>query len=552
MSQSKPLRLGDLLVQSRKITEEQLHQALQEKEQGQKLGDVLLQKGYITELQLVEELEFQLGIQHVSLYNYPFDTSLVKIVSKEFAKRNLVIPLKKESGKLYVAMADPMDYFAINDLRLSTGFTIEPVIATKDDIYRSLNKLYDIEDFDEEWMANNAMANAANTNVEDEDSPIVKLVNQLIQRAITQNASDIHIDPHEQKLVVRFRVDGTLRTERQLPKQVQDHLTTRLKIMANLNITEQRLPQDGRIKIDIDFRKVDLRVSTLPTIYGEKMVIRILDFGSTINDIEQLGFSPNNLMLFKKMIERPHGIILITGPTGSGKTSTMYSALNILNEESHNIITIEDPVEYQIDGINQIQINPKIGLTFAAGLRAILRQDPNIIMIGEIRDLETAEMAIRAAMTGHLVFSTLHTNDSIGTIGRLKDLGVEPFLIGSSLSGVVSQRLIRKICRDCKEKVEASMREKQIFARYGIEIEFVYRGKGCPTCNMTGYKGRTAIHEVLEITEEIRNAILNVSPMSDIRSLALQNGLTFLIQDGLLKVMEGITTTEEILRVAIE
>jgi len=552
MSQSKPLRLGDLLVQSGKITEEQLHQALQEKEQGQKLGDVLLQKGYITELQLVEELEFQLGIQHVSLYNYPFDTSLVKIVSKEFAKRNLVIPLKKESGKLYVAMADPMDYFAINDLRLSTGFTIEPVIATKDDIYRSLNKLYDIEDFDEEWMANNAMANAANTNVEDEDSPIVKLVNQLIQRAITQNASDIHIDPHEQKLVVRFRVDGTLRTERQLPKQVQDHLTTRLKIMANLNITEQRLPQDGRIKIDIDFRKVDLRVSTLPTIYGEKMVIRILDFGSTINDIEQLGFSPNNLMLFKKMIERPHGIILITGPTGSGKTSTMYSALNILNEESHNIITIEDPVEYQIDGINQIQINPKIGLTFAAGLRAILRQDPNIIMIGEIRDLETAEMAIRAAMTGHLVFSTLHTNDSIGTIGRLKDLGVEPFLIGSSLSGVVSQRLIRKICRDCKEKVEVSMREKQIFARYGIKIEFVYRGKGCPTCNMTGYKGRTAVHEVLEITEEIRNAILNVSPMSDIRSLALQNGLTFLIQDGLLKVMEGITTTEEILRVAIE
>ncbi|WP_243292070.1 ATPase, T2SS/T4P/T4SS family [Bacillus sp. FJAT-47783] len=552
MNRQKPKRLGDLLVNSGMITEEQLQQALAEKEPGQKLGDVLLQKGYITELQLVEVLEFQLGIPHVSLYNYPFDISLTKLITKDFAKRNSVIPLKKEGGKLFVAMVDPMDYFVINDLRLTTGFTIEPVIATKDDIIRSLNKLYDIEEFDEEWMEDHMIANTAVENIEDGDSPIVKLVNQLIQQAIVQNASDIHLDPQEQKIVVRFRVDGTLRTERLLPKQIQAHLITRVKIMANLNITEQRLPQDGRIKVDLDFRKVDLRISTLPTIFGEKIVIRILDFGSTINDIEQLGFSNENLARFMQMLKKPHGIILITGPTGSGKTSTMYSALNILNDEKHNIITIEDPVEYQIDGINQIQINPKIGLTFATGLRAILRQDPNIIMIGEIRDLETAEMAIRAAMTGHLVFSTLHTNDAIGTIGRLKDLGIEPFLIGSSLSGVLSQRLIRKICRDCKESVEPSEREKQIFSQHGINLHHVYRGKGCPTCHMTGYKGRTAIHEVLEMSEEIRNGILNVAQMSEIRDIAIKNGFNFLFEDGLMKVAEGITTTEELLRVALE
>lgn len=549
---NKPKRLGDILVSSGIISEEQLEQALKDKGPNQKLGDVLLQKGYITELQLVEVLEFQLGIPHVSLYNYPFDTSLVKLVSKEFAKRNLALPLKKESGKLFVAMADPLDYFALNDLRLSTGFTIEPVIAIKEEIVRSINKLYDVEEFDEEWITNNVTTDLTTTNLEDEDSPIVKLVNQIIQQAVTQNASDIHIDPQEQKINVRFRIDGTLRTERQLPKQIQDHLITRIKILANLNITEQRVPQDGRIKMDIDFRKIDLRISTLPTIFGEKIVIRILDFGSTINDIKQLGFEEVNLNRFLNLIKKPHGMVLITGPTGSGKSSTMYSALNILNEERYNIITIEDPVEYQIEGINQIQVNPNVGLTFATGLRAILRQDPNIIMVGEIRDLETAEMAIRASMTGHLVFSTLHTNDAIGTVGRLKDLGVEPFLIASSLAGVVSQRLIRKICRDCKQEVEVSEREKHIFAKYNLNVERVYRGKGCPTCHMTGYRGRTAIHEVFEITEDIRNAIMNEAPLNKIRGLAIENGISFLIEDGLKKVKNGITTTEEILRVAME
>jgi len=549
---NKPKRLGDILVSSGMITEEQLEKALKEKGPNQKLGDVLLQKGYITELQLVEVLEFQLGIPHVSLYNYPFDKSLIKLVPKEFAKRNLVLPLKKESGKLFVAMADPLDYFALNDLRLSTGFTIEPVISIKEEIIKSINRLYEVEEFDEEWIAKNVVSDLTTTNLEDEDSPIVKLVNQIIQQAVTQNASDIHIDPHEQNISVRFRIDGTLRTERQLPKQIQDHLITRIKILSNLNITEQRIPQDGRIKMDIDFRKIDLRISTLPTIFGEKIVIRILDFGSTINDVKQLGFSEANLNRFLTLIKKPHGMVLITGPTGSGKSSTMYSALNILNEEQYNIITIEDPVEYQIEGINQIQVNPNVGLTFATGLRAILRQDPNIIMVGEIRDLETAEMAIRASMTGHLVFSTLHTNDAISTVGRLKDLGVEPFLIASSLGGVVSQRLIRKICRDCKQAEEASEREKQIFAKYNVYIDTVYRGKGCPTCNMTGYKGRTAIHEVLEITEDIRNAIMNEASLNEIRQMAIKNGLTFLIEDGLKKVQSGLTTTEEILRVAME
>lgn len=552
MKPTQPMRLGDLLVQSGMITEGQLEEALADKKPQQKLGDVLIQKGFITELQLVEVLEFQLGIPHVSLYNYPFDHSLLKLVPKEFAKRNFVIPLKKEGNKLYVAMADPMDYFVINDLRLSTGFTIEPVIATKSDIIRSLSRLYDMGDFDDEWIDNQASLELEDVNLEDEDSPIVKLVNQIIQQAVVHNASDIHIDPQEQKVVIRYRVDGTLRTERILPKSIQDHLLTRIKILANLNITEQRIPQDGRIKLDIDFRKVDLRISTLPTIFGEKIVIRILDFSATVNDITQLGFQKENLDQFMKLIKKPHGIVLITGPTGSGKTSTMYSALNILNKEEFNIITIEDPVEYQIEGINQIQVNPNVGLTFATGLRAILRQDPNIIMVGEIRDLETAEMTVRASMTGHLVFSTLHTNDSIGTISRLKDLGVEPFLIASSLNGVVSQRLVRKICRDCKQEENASLREKEIFTKYGMTIEKVYRGKGCPTCHMTGYRGRTAIHEVLVVNEKIRQSIMNHAPMTEIQQAAIENGFTFLIEDGLAKVKKGITTTEEILRVVME
>ncbi len=548
----KNMRLGDLLVESGIITSEQLAQTLEEKSPDQKLGDLLVQKGYVTELQLIEVLEFQLGIPRVTLFNYPIDSALLKIVSKEFAKRHLVLPLRKEGNKLYVAMADPMDYFVINDLRLSTGFQIEPMIAAKDEIIRTISRFYDVDEFGFEFTNNNEPENVNDPTIEDDDSPVVKLVNQILRQAVIQKASDIHIDSMETKVLVRFRVDGRLRNERNLPKNVQGSLITRVKIMANLDITEHRVPQDGRIKLSMENRQMDLRISTLPTIFGEKIVIRLLDLTMAQNDISRLGFEEENLEKFKRLIKRPHGIVLLTGPTGSGKSSTMYSALSRLNNEDVNIITIEDPVEYQVEGINQIQVNPNVGLTFAAGLRSILRQDPNIIMVGEIRDRETADMAVRASITGHLVFSTLHTNNSLGTINRLKDMGVEIFLIASSLNGVVSQRLVRQICRDCKEEREATEREKEIFSKYGMDVDTVYHGKGCSTCDMTGYKGRTALHEVLVMDDEIKQALLNNKSMMEIRGIAVKNGLTFLIEDGLKKVEKGITTTEEILRVALD
>lgn len=545
-------RLGDLLVEAGLITEDQLQTTLKEKTSSQKLGDALLQRGYITEQQLIEVLEFQLGIPHISLYRYPFDTKLFNLIPKETAKRNLLIPLSIDGDKLFVAMADPMDFFAIDDLRLSTGFQIETAIATKDDILRAINKYYDIDEGFEELMGHHAeVEDEKEEKINDQDSPIVRLVNQLLSNAVTMKASDIHIDPQETKVIIRYRVDGILKTERVLPKHMQGLMTARIKIMSNLDITEHRVPQDGRIKINLDFHPIDLRVSTLPTIYGEKIVMRILDLGSNLNDINKLGFNKLNLKRFSEMINKPTGIVLITGPTGSGKSSTLYAALNKLNSEEVNLITIEDPVEYQLEGVNQIQVNPNTGMTFAAGLRSILRQDPNIIMVGEIRDKETVEVAIRASLTGHLVLSTIHTNDSIGTVTRLVDMGVEPFLIASSLSGIVSQRLVRRVCRDCAEEQEPTKREIEIFAKRGMKIERIVRGRGCSSCNMTGYKGRIAIHEVLVINDEIRKVIMNGESFTRLRELAIKAKTIFLIDDGLLKVKQGITTTEEILKMAI-
>ena len=544
-------RLGDLLVEAGLITEDQLQVALKEKSQSQKLGDVLLQKGYITEQQLIEVLEFQLGIPHVSLYRYPFDSNIFSLITEDTAKRNLMIPLKKEGEKLYVAMADPMDFYAIDDLRLATGFQIEPAIATKDDILRAIAKHYTDEDGLEELMVDlNRNMNDEQETV-DQDSPVVRLVNQLLSNAVTHKASDIHIDPQEKKLVVRYRVDGVLRLEKVLPKNMQNVLIARIKIMAKLDITEHRIPQDGRIKVNLGHHPVDLRVSTLPTIFGEKIVLRILDLGNKLNDLKQLGFNKLNLQRFESMISRPNGIVLITGPTGSGKSSTLYAALNQLNTEEVNIITIEDPVEFQLEGVNQIQVNSNVGMTFATGLRSILRQDPNVIMVGEIRDKDTVEVAIRASLTGHLVLSTIHTNDSLGTITRLIDMGVEPFLVASSLSGIMAQRLVRKVCRDCAEKHDPSKPEMEIFAKRGMKIESISRGRGCTSCNMTGYKGRIALQEILVINDEMRKLIMNGEPLNKLREVAVKYKTIFLMDDGLLKVKQGLTTTEEILRVAV-
>jgi len=545
-------RLGDLLLDSGLITAEQLQSALAEKQKGQRLGDALLERGFITEQQLIEVLEFQLGIPHVSLYRFPFDQKLIKLVSKEMAKRNLLIPIKIEGDKLLVAMADPMDFYAIDDLRLATGFQIETAIASKDDILRAINKYYEIDDSMSDIMNQLTVQDEVQEEkITSDDSPVVRLVNQILQNAVQQKASDIHIDPQETKVLIRFRVDGVLKNERTFPKHMQSVLVARLKIMANLDITEHRVPQDGRIKMHIEFHPIDLRVSTLPTIYGEKIVMRILDLGSTLNDLNKLGFNSLNLKRFKTLIENPTGIMLITGPTGSGKSSTLYAALNHLNSEEVNIITIEDPVEYQLEGINQIQVNANVGMTFAKGLRSILRQDPNIIMVGEIRDRETADVAVRASLTGHLVLSTLHTNDSLGTITRLVDMGVEPFLVASSLTGVVAQRLVRKVCRDCASEQAPTQREIEIFAKRGLSIDKVVRGRGCGTCNMTGYKGRLAIHELLMLSDEMKRVIMNNEPFSRLRDLAIKNKTIFLIDDGLLKVKQGLTTTEEILRVTV-
>ncbi|AXI09694.1 type II secretion system protein GspE [Oceanobacillus zhaokaii] len=543
-------RLGDLLVESGLITDDQLAGTLANKGEDEKLGDALLREGYITEQQLIEVLEFQLGIPHINVAQYPVEQETIQLVPKELAKRHLLLPIRIDGNKLFVAMADPMDYFAMEELRMATGYQIMPGIATKDALYRMVTKYYDLQESINEVMDDYSREESMDeTGITDEDSPIVKLVNQIITNAVAQRASDIHLDPQEVDLTVRYRVDGVLKTERALPKYMQNVLIARIKIMGNLNITENRIPQDGRIKVDINNRPIDIRISSLPSVYGEKIVMRILDLGSSMDQLDKLGLTPDNLVKFTKMIEKPNGIVLITGPTGSGKSSTLYAALNRLNSEEVNIITIEDPVEYRLRGINQVQVKEEVGMTFASGLRSILRQDPDIIMIGEIRDFETAQIAIRASLTGHLVLSTLHTNSAIAALTRLIDMGIEPFLISSSLAGVVGQRLVRRICRDCAEEVLPTAREQEIFQQAGIEAGAIKHGRGCPSCNGTGYRGRLAIHEILPIDDEINRLVMKAASMAAIRDYAKQMGMPFLIDDGLLKVAQGLTTTEEVLRV---
>lgn len=547
----KRKRLGDLLVESNLITEDQLNSALAEKHPDEKLGDTLLREGLITEQQLIEVLELQLGIPYVNIFQYPIDQTTVKMIPQELAKRHQVIPIRTQGNQLFVAMADPMDYFAIEEIRMATGYQITPAFATKDALQKTITKYYDLQESIDEAMGDFVPEQSVeDAGIVDEDAPIVRLVNQIIGNAVIQNASDIHFDPQEMELVIRYRVDGVLMTERSLPKHMQNVIIARLKIMANLNITENRIPQDGRIKQTIDFKDIDIRISTLPGVYGEKIVMRILDLGQALDRLDKIGFTQDNVEIFKDLIAQPNGIVLITGPTGSGKSSTLYAALNRLNKESVNIITIEDPVEYQLDGINQVQVNETVGMTFETGLRSILRQDPDIVMIGEIRDLETAQIATRASLTGHLVLSTLHTNSAVAALTRLTDMGIEPFLIASSLSGVVGQRLVRRVCRDCEETMEPTEREQEIFAQSEISVDNVKKGKGCGSCNNTGYRGRIAIHEILVVDDEIRKLIMTSSSASEIRNYVKEKGMLFLIDDGLLKVKEGLTTTEEVLRVS--
>ncbi|MGG1614445.1 GspE/PulE family protein [Paenibacillus phoenicis] len=546
-------RLGELLLESGIITEQQLQAALEEQQRTRKkLGDVLLAQGVLTEHQLIEVLEFQLGIPHVTLSRFQIDAKLSQVIPEQMARRYQVLPIRVDGRKLMVAMADPLDLFIIDDLRMSTGFTIEPAIISRGELQRGIARLYGLQDSMNE-MFKDLGAGTAQIEVEDaviqgEDSPVVRLVQQMIEQAVRLGASDIHVDPMETQLAIRYRIDGQLRNERTIPKSMQGVIIARLKILGNLNIAERRLPQDGRIKMLVDGQTIDIRLSSLPTVHGEKIVMRLLDLAEGVKGLDKLGMTEQTLSLFRRMIEKQHGMVLLTGPTGSGKTTTLYSALQHLNREETNIITVEDPVEYTLDGVNQMQVHPAAGLTFARGLRSILRQDPNIIMVGEIRDLETAEIAIRASLTGHLVFSTLHTNDAVSTVVRLRDMGIEPYLIASSLIGIVAQRLVRCICPDCKTAYTPDRQEMIYLERLGIQTDKLYRGNGCGTCGKTGYRGRMAVHEALLISDDLRTAIVEGRSIHELRRMAKEQGMTPLFADGIQKALEGQTTLQEIIR----
>lgn len=537
MADFKKKKLGDLLKEAGLVTELQIIEAIERKKADQKLGNALVEQGFITEKQLLDVLEIQLKLDSVSLYQYPLDPALADLVTKEFARSKLLLPIKIEGSHLLVAMNDPLDFYAIEELEFATGYVVQPVIATRDDLLQTMNRVYDSKEVNVE-------------HIEGEDAPAVRIFTQLLETGVTLRASDIHLDQTEHQVTVRYRVDGVLRTDRPLPKSLMNSLIARIKIMAGLNVTETRLPQDGRISTKILGKKTNLRVATLPTVFGEKVVLRILDMSNLFTKVVDIGFEPDVLEDYEALLKQPSGLILLTGPTGSGKTSTLYGSLNELNRPDLNIITVEDPVEYQLEGINQVQVNAQIGLTFAAGLRSILRQDPNVIMVGEIRDGETAENSIRAALTGHLVFSTLHTNSAIEAIPRLMDMGIESYLITSALSGVVAQRLVKTICKDCSYTREATPVEKEIFERRGQTIETITNGEGCDACRQTGYRGRMAIHELLIVDDSMKKLMMNNASFQDLKSHILQAGTRLLIDDGLLKVKAGKTTLEEILRVA--
>ncbi|MCK8816857.1 type IV-A pilus assembly ATPase PilB [Natroniella sulfidigena] len=564
----KKKRLGDILVEVGFITQEELQQALQEQKGSDKrLGQVMKEMGLITDQDVMEALEFQLGIPQVNLRKFVIDPEVVKMIPQALAEKHRLIPMKRKGNTLTIAMADPLDVMAIDDISVHTGCEITPVIASPEEIEYAINQYYGNEDVVNEFVEDISSRVQREEDGElglnrlrqmVEEAPVVKLVNNIIEEGIQLKASDIHIEPQEEIVRVRYRVDGVLYNEMNVPRHTHSALISRIKIMAGLDIAKRRVPQDGRVELDLENREVDLRVSILPTIKGEKVVIRILDKSSLMLDLKQLGFLPGQERLFKRLINQPYGMILITGPTGSGKTTTLYSALKSLNSSEQNIITVEDPVEYRLDGVNQVQTNPKAGLDFANGLRSILRQDPDIIMVGEIRDKETAEIAIHAALTGHLVLSTLHTNQASGALARLVNMGVEPFLVASSVLGVVAQRLLRTLCDDCKttkelpedfdQKLDSFKGKLEQNADEGSGLER-FGPQGCRVCNQTGYRGRTAIHELLEVDGELEKLVMRNASASEIEDLAKEKGLITLEGSGLMKVEQGVTSLEEVMRV---
>jgi type IV pilus assembly protein PilB len=592
-------RLGELLVKRNFITPEQLKKAVEEQKfKGGRLESALVKLGFVKEDDLLSFLSAQYRVPSVKISKIEINPNVIKLVPASKAKNHFIIPVQRVGPKLTLAMADPSNIFVIDEIKFMTGFNVEPVVASETEIIEAIKKYYggggniagmgkvafDASEYnlDDETAANldSVMLDDDTVNVDDFDAlvhgavdnievietqqmdeggeiegPIIKIVNGILIKAIKIGASDIHFEPYERLFRVRYRIDGVLRREMALPNKIRNAIVSRLKIMAKLDIAEKRLPQDGRIKLRFGKgREMDFRVSTVPILFGEKVVLRLLDKSNLQLDMAKLGFEPWSLEELQKAIHKPVGMILVTGPTGSGKTTTLYSVLSELNKETENITTAEDPVEYNFMGINQVQMHDDIGLTFASSLRSFLRQDPDIIMVGEIRDFETAQIAIQAALTGHLVLSTVHTNDAPGTITRIIDMGIEPFLISSSVILVLAQRLARKICMDCKEPIKV---HPQLLIDLGVPPDEaktfpVYKGKGCPICSNTGYKGRVGLYEVMPLKEEVKELILARASASEIKKEALRLGMRTLRQSGIYKVKEGLTTIEEVLRTTMD
>ncbi len=568
---ARSLPLGDLLVASGSITRGQLDEALRaQKGSKEKLGSILVRLKFISETQLASFLSRQYGVPSITLSAITLDPEVVRLIPGDLARRYEVLPVKRQGDMVALAMSDPVNVVAIDHVTSVTGLRVLPVVAAQGALREAIERSYDdsqsamtgmltalASDLDGvtvvEGDEEGAKVDVFELKESADEAPVVKLVNMVLVDAIQKGASDIHFESYEKVFRIRFRIDGVLHEMLAPPKRLEAAILSRIKIMSNLDIAERRLPQDGRIKLRYSTREIDFRVSTLPTIFGEKAVLRILDKEALQLDLTKLGFDDWSLEKFNAAIHQPYGMVLITGPTGSGKTTTLYSAIHTINSPEHNIMTAEDPVEYNLKGVNQVQINEGVGRTFAAALRSFLRQDPDVILVGETRDLETAQISIRAALTGHLVFSTLHTNDCPSTIARLLDMGIQPFLVASSLLLILAQRLGRKICKACKEPYEG---DEETLVPYGHvptgkgKVTF-YKGKGCPTCNFTGMKGRVAIYEVMPISEELRDAILRNAPTAELRELAQSQGMKTLRQNGLLKVLEGTTTVEEVLRVTL-
>jgi len=564
-------RLGDLLVADGLLTAEQLKKALAEqKGSPEKLGSVLIRLNFVNEDQLIGFLSRQYGVPSITLGQLDIDPDVLKLVPAPIARKYEVIPVRRMGNSLALAMADPTNVFALDDISFMTNLQVLPLVASQTAIKKAVDRNYESKTEAISSVLSDMQTDLSNVEVVEEgeegakvdvfelkesadEAPVVKLVNMVLVDAIQKGASDIHFESYEKIFRIRFRMDGVLHEMLAPPKRLESAILSRLKIMSNLDIAERRLPQDGRIKLRYNNREIDFRVSTLPTIFGEKAVLRILDKEALKLDMTQLGFDEWSLEKFSAAIHQPYGMVLITGPTGSGKTTTLYSGIHTINSPDVNIMTAEDPVEYNLKGVNQVQINEGVGRTFAAALRSFLRQDPDVILVGETRDLETAQISIRAALTGHLVFSTLHTNDCPSTIARLLDMGIPSFLVASSLLLVLAQRLGRKICKQCREPYDA---DEESLVQYGHvptgkgKLQF-YKGKGCATCNFTGMKGRVAIYEVMPVGEELRSAILKNASTAELRSIAESAGMRSLRQAGLMKVIEGTTTIEEVLRVTL-